>query len=66
MPTSPSGSGRNANTFVIRIIETDDKIWTGVVSHVQSGRKVSFRGFIEAVRFIDRFMMKDEHGGNQQ
>jgi len=53
MPTSRRPGGRSGNTFVLRILQTDEKDWVGTVSHVQSGRKTSFRGFIEAVRFID-------------
>lgn len=51
--------GRTTNTFVVRMIDTH-KGWTGVVTHVQSGRTVKFREFIEAVRFIDGFVATHE------
>lgn len=56
MPTSRSAGGRSGNTFIVRIINTDRGGWTGVVSHVQTGRSQTFREFIEAVRFIDGFV----------
>lgn len=56
MPASRPTGGKSGNTFVVRIIDTDDREWIGIVSHVQSGRKKTFRGFIEAVRFIDGFV----------
>lgn len=53
MATARTPSGRPANTFVIRVIETEDKQWNGVITHVQTGRKTSFRGMNEAVRFME-------------
>lgn len=62
MGTSRSTGGKSGNTFVVRIIDTDDREWIGIVSHIQSGRKKTFRGFIEAVRFIDGFVAADAEG----
>lgn len=56
MPTSHVGRGRTTNTFVVRVLETDDKGWIGVITHVQSGRTTKFKGFIQAVRFMDSFI----------
>lgn len=57
MPTSSHVSrGRATNTFVVRVLPTNDQGWSGVITHVQSGRTRNFKGFIEAVRFMDSFV----------
>lgn len=64
MPTSAHvGRQRTTNTFVVRVLQTDDHGWAGVVTHVQSGRKMNFKGFIEAVRFMDSFVGDKLSGG---
>lgn len=59
MPTSLTNRGRTTNTFVLRLLDSDDKGWVGVVTHVQSGRTTNFKGFIEAVRFMDSFVASE-------
>ena len=69
MPASRFRSARSRETFVVRILKTDDDDWTGVIRHVQSGRERAFRRFIEAVRFIDEFVSKrrnDEGAGSRK
>lgn len=62
MPSRQTHRGRTTHTFVVRMLDTDDKGWTGVVTHVRSGRTSSFRGFIEAIRFMDACMEGDGTG----
>lgn len=56
MPTAEVNRGGTTNTFVVRVLETGDKGWVGVITHVQTGRRTNFKGFIEAVRFMDSFI----------
>lgn len=70
MPTAEANRGGTTNTFVVRVLETGDKGWVGVVTHVQTGRRANFKGFIEAVRFMDSFIeggrvpkTPDKHSG---
>lgn len=61
MQTSRSRNTKSRKTFVVRLIETDDGEWAGIVSHVQSGRQRAFRRFTEVVRFIDEVVAGDEN-----
>lgn len=60
MSTRRQERGRTIHTFVVRMVDNVDKGWTGIVTHVRSGRTASFRGFIGAIRFIDACMAEDE------
>lgn len=62
MPTSHIRRERTTNTFVVRVLSTNDKGWAGVVTHVQSGRTMKFKAFIDAVRFMDSFIEGTEGG----
>lgn len=64
-PGSHVQSGRMTHTFVVRMVDGDDAGWSGVVTHVRSGRTQTFRGFIEAIRFMDGYMTRVEEDGDR-
>lgn len=66
MPTVDINRRGTTNTFVVRVLDTDDKGWVGVVTHVQSGRQMNFKGFIEAVRFMDSFIGDSPRSGGAE
>lgn len=50
------GKANNQETFVVRILRTENSTWQGSVTWVEQNKKQNFRSGLELIKMIDNAM----------
>lgn len=50
------GKANNQETFVVRILRTENSTWQGSVTWVEQNKKQNFRSGLELIKMIDNDM----------
>jgi hypothetical protein len=57
-----TGSAGAQKTFVIRILNTQNATWQGVITHVDKQEEQPFRSLLELIKLIDSAFAEGENG----
>lgn len=58
-----NGMVKEAETFVVKIADSNNATWQGSVTWLEEQREQEFRSAIELIKFIDRALDQSEERG---